>query len=145
MQRASRTSLLSQTRSSEHHHISPHWHLSQKILHEFKDMAPAPMTPVIEDCIYTYGPTAGRDVTSTICLDDMEPHAQTVTHSKCQNAFHVSCFNDLPAAGNEDKPAGANSAPLNVVKCPLCRVELVPRAKAGCEPPEGLARDRETT
>jgi Ring finger domain len=102
-------------------------------------MTSTPALPVVDDCVYSQGAPAGREVTCLICLEDMEVNEKTVTHCKCNNAFHVSCFDELFADANPQNPTGANSAEINPIKCPLCRGELKPRPKAGCALPPALS------
>lgn len=108
---------------------------------------------VVDSCVSTQGPTFDRDSSCVICLEDMKENEMMVTHGlpgngECNHAFHALCFEELvTSAGLADEidPAGANSTEPDkqFAKCPICRGELYPYTKQGCELPPALAEDRE--
>lgn len=72
--------------------------------------------PPVDNCAYHQGPTAGRDVTCTICLKEIKETHKTVVCTRFQNAVHDSCFGFLLSSANLD----------NRVSCPICRGLMMP-------------------
>lgn len=80
---------------------------------------------VVDSCVSTQGPTFDRDSSCVICLEDMKENEMMVTHG-------------LPGNG-----ANSTEPDKQFAKCPICRGELYPYTKQGCELPPALAEDRE--
>ena len=106
---------------------------------------------VVDNCLYTQGPTPGRDSECMICLEVMTEEDKTVTHGlpgigECNNAFHLSCFDLVVSSAklaDEFDPQGANSSCNQFAKCPACRGKLFPYEKQGCALPPNFAAERE--
>jgi hypothetical protein len=105
----------------------------------------------VDNCLYTQGPTPGRDAACMICLELMTEEDKTVTHGlphagECNYAFHLSCFDGLVAntdLADEIDPQGSNTGDDKFAKCPMCRGSLLPYPKQGCALPPALIAERE--